>query len=91
MLFMFFIMMVMVLLCCAAPFASATWLLMLDLHTYLGSYICLRASTKEFRDRDHVHTFNMYVSTYVCVHHCVRANASNLCTSTIDCTYDYDS
>ena len=36
MLFMFFIMMVMVLLCCAAPFASATWLLMLDLPTYLA-------------------------------------------------------
>ena len=39
----------------------------------------------------YIHSICMYYSTYVCVHHCVRANASNLCTSTIDCTYNYDS
>ena len=44
MLFMFFIMMVMVLLCCAAPFASATWLLMLDLHNIPRTRAIMSAS-----------------------------------------------
>ena len=90
MLFMFFIMMVMVLLCCAAPFASATWLLMLDLHN-IPSYVCERAQRNSAIVTTYIHSICMYLRTYVSTTGRVHANASNICTSTIDCTYDCDS